>query len=548
MATVFRGTKKPMMEAESSNLSGHRTKPAAPQPIWRMRAVHWLLVAAALALMYWIFRDGLNYMFAAWQREEYSHGYMLPLVAAYFVWQKSSQIAQVPFRWSWLGIAVVLFGLFLYLVGELGTIYAVIQYAALITLGGLLLALMGWQAFTIIAPAYVLLFFTVPLPAFLYNNLSAQLQLISSEVGVAFIRLFGISVFLEGNVIDLGNYKLQVAEACSGLRYLFPLTALGYIAAYIFKGALWKKAVLFLSTIPITVLMNSFRIGAIGVLVEYGGIEQAEGFLHDFEGWVVFMACAAILVLLMWLLAKVGRNPLPLREAFAIEGPERLPDDAALHHRRLPKSFYAVFPALLLAAVVANALPNRAEVIPERTDLLFFPNALAEWQGRPEHMERIYLDALKLDDYRLASYTSDSNESVNLYIAYYASQRKGASVHSPKSCLPGGGWEMQSFSQVDVPSAGKDGGPLRVNRSLIQMGDERQLVYYWFQQRGRYMTNEYLVKWYLFWDSLWHSRSDGALVRLTTRLEPGEDVVDADRVLAEFAQSIAVPLRRFIPD
>ena len=111
--------------------------------------------------------------------------------------------------------------------------------------------------------------------------------------------MFGISVYLEGNVIDLGSYKLQVVEACSGLRYLFPLVSLSFIAAYIYHGAFWKKAIIFLSSIPITVLMNSFRIGVIGVLVEYGGPGQAEGFLHDFEGWIIFMACIAILVLEM---------------------------------------------------------------------------------------------------------------------------------------------------------------------------------------------------------------------------------------------------------
>ncbi|MGB5833252.1 MAG: VPLPA-CTERM-specific exosortase XrtD [Thiohalocapsa sp.] len=536
------------MEAEPNSLSTRRDDPTVPGAIWKMQVFQWLLIGAALALMYWIFRDGLDAMFAAWEREEYSHGFMLPFVAIYFVWQRSAEIARTQFHWSWVGIVVVLFGLFLYVVAELGTIYALIQYAFLITLGGTLLSLMGWQAFKIVAPAYALLFFTVPLPAFLYNSLSAELQLISSQIGVWVIRLFSVSVFLEGNVIDLGSYKLQVAEACSGLRYLFPLMALGYIAAYIFKGALWKKVLLFLATIPITVLMNSFRIGVIGVLVEYGGIEQAEGFLHDFEGWVVFMACALLLVLLMWLLARIGKHTIPLREAFAIEGPEPLPANAAVQSRRIPKSFYAVVPLMLIGAVVSQALPHREEVIPERASLLFFPTALGEWQGRTERMEQIYLDALKLDDYRMAQFSSKDGESINLYIAYYESQRKGASVHSPKSCLPGGGWEMQTFSQVVVPRAGKDGGPLRVNRSLIQMGDERLLVYYWFQQRGRFMTNEYLVKWFLFWDSLVSNRSDGALVRLTTRIEPGADVSEADRILTEFSQSMAPSLRRFIPE
>jgi exosortase D (VPLPA-CTERM-specific) len=515
---------------------------------WKIKPWQWSLVVAALGMLVFIFSDGLKGMVAAWGQEEYSHGYMLPLVAAFFVWQKSSALAQMPFRASWLGVLVTLFGLFIYIAGELGTLYTVIQYGFLVTLGGVFLSFMGWRAFRLILPAYVLLFFTVPLPSFLYNNLSSELQLISSQLGVMVIRLFGITVFLEGNVIDLGNYQLQVVEACSGLRYLFPLTALGFIAAVLFKGALWKKVVLFLSTIPITVFMNSFRIGVIGVLVNYGGAGMAEGFMHDFEGWIVFMACAAILVLEMWLLAKIGRDRLPLRDAFAIEGPDPLPANARIQAQIIPSSFYLVLPLLLAVMVVSQLLPQREEIIPERVEFVFFPRDIGEWRGRPDRLEKIYVDALKFDDYLLSDYANGAGDSINLYVAYYASQRKGASVHSPKSCLPGGGWRIQEFSQVEIDASGFDGQPIRVNRSLIQMGDERLLVYYWFQQRGRIMTNEYLVKWNLFWDAMTRNRTDGALVRMTTKVPLGANLDEKDVLLSDFVRIIESPLRRFVPE
>ena len=98
-------------------------------------------------------------------------------------------------------------------------------------------------------------------------------------------------------MIDLGTYQLQVVEARSGLRYLFPLMSFGFLIAYIYRGPVWQKLIIFLSTIPITVLMNSFRIGVIGVTVEYFGIAAAEGFLHDFEGWIIFMTCLGVLLL-----------------------------------------------------------------------------------------------------------------------------------------------------------------------------------------------------------------------------------------------------------
>lgn len=516
--------------------------------VWKHQYWQFMLVAVVAVLAYFTFREGLEHMVAKWNADEYSHGFMLPFVALFLVWQRASILRQMPFTGSWWGVALVGFGVFTFVAGELGTIYTVVQYGFLITLGGVLLAFLGWRAFWVIVPAYVLLFFMVPLPNFLYENLSAELQLISSELGVWVIRLFGISVYLEGNVIDLGNYQLQVVDACSGLRYLFPLTALGFIAAVIFKGALWKKVVLFLSTVPITIFMNSFRIGVIGVLVEYWGIEMAEGFLHDFEGWVIFMACGAILVLEMWLLSRIGKDRRPLVDAFSIEGPAPLPADAQKRYRHVPKSFLVASLVLLSGAAVASVLPSRAEVIPDRKEFLFFSTQLGGWSGEKTHMGQKYLETLKLDDYLLADFDNPLGDSVNLYVAYYASQRKGASVHSPRTCLPGGGWQLKEFSQRTLEEVELAGQPLSVNRSLIQMGEQRQLVYYWFQQRGRLMTNEYLVKWFLFWDALTRNRTDGALVRLTTRLSAGEDPAAADERLINFARTTAGSLDPYIPD
>ena len=487
-------------------------------------------------------------MLSYWEKDEYSHGYILPFVALFLIWQKRPELASTPFTNNWLGLLLVLGGLALYLVGELGSLYTIIQYGFLLALAGLALSLMGWQGFKIILTPLFLLFFMVPLPTFLYNNLSAALQLISSQIGVEIIRLFGITVFLEGNVIDLGSYKLQVVEACSGLRYLFPLMSLGYIMVIVYKASLWKKVVVFLSTIPITVFMNSFRIGVIGVLVEHWGQSMAEGFLHDFEGWVVFMACLAVLLVEMWLLSKVGRDRMPFREAFAIDAPAPVPKDAEVRYRAIPAPFYVSFALLAVMAVVSQVLPDREEVIPDRLVFDAFPEQVGQWQGRMDRLEPIILDALKLDDHIIADYSNGAGAPVNFYVAYYGSQRKGASVHSPKSCLPGGGWEMTQFGQRTLAGVTAAGQPLEVNRSLIQLGDAKQLVYYWFQQRGRVITNEYLVKWYLFWDALTRNRSDGALVRLVAPVGPGQDVAEVDELLVEFARDFSPELGKYIPD
>jgi EpsI family protein len=173
---------------------------------------------------------------------------------------------------------------------------------------------------------------------------------------------------------------------------------------------------------------------------------------------------------------------------------------------------------------------------------------LGEWQGKRDQLEKIYIDELKFDDYIIANFTDHDQRLVNLYVAYYASQRKGESAHSPRTCIPGGGWQITSLTRHVIETVRVGGMPLKVNRVVIQKGEHKQLVYYWFQQRGRVITNEYMVKWYIFWDALTRNRTDGALVRLTTMIPPGADVAAADKQLTGFSRETVGALKDSIPD
>jgi exosortase D (VPLPA-CTERM-specific) len=464
------------------------------------------------------------------------------------VWQQRDRLELIPFEGSWWGVGLVLLGGGLLVLGQLATIYTLVQYAYLVTIYGFVLSFTGRRALHLLAVPMLILAFMIPLPNFLISNLSTKLQLVSSEVGVWFMRLLGISVFVEGNVIDLGGYKLQVAEACDGLRYLFPLMTMAFLIAHFYKGAWWKRIVLFVSSAPITIAMNSWRIGTIGFMVEHWGIGMAEGFLHEFQGWMVFMLSAALLIGEMMLLNRIGRETGTWRELFGVEFPAATPAGAVSRSRPLPRTFVAAAAVLLVFVVIAQVLPRAAEVIPSRSSFVEFPMQLGAWSGRPESLERIYVDQLKLDDYLLADFSDGRGPPVNLYMAYYDSQRKGEAVHSPRSCMPGGGWQLRDFDQRTLNDVNIDGQPLRVNRTVIELGDQRELVYYWFQQRGRIVTNEFAVKWFLFWDALTRHRTDGALVRLVVPIPPASSVAGADGRLTEMAARIAPMLTHYVPD
>lgn len=519
-----------------------------PEPL-RMAGRTWLallIVTVLAAFVLWApIREMMNVWFSS---PEYSHGVLIPLIAAFLVWQRKEELARSDFSGSWAGVVLVAVGGLLYLVGHLATVFVVQQYALLIVVYGIVLSFTGWTVFRKLWVPLLILLFMVPLPRFVLANFSSQLQLMSSEIGVWFIRLFGISVYREGNVIDLGAYKLQVAEACDGLRYLFPLMTLGFIMAYFFKASLWKRALVFLSSIPITILMNSFRIGVIGVTVEHWGVRMAEGFLHEFQGWAVFMASAALMLGEMALLSRIGPDRRSWRESFSIEFPSREPRSGATRARTVPVTLLAATAVMATFAAVLTFVPERAEAIPIRPPFGDFPSELGAWRAREDVIEPVYLKVLRLNDYYLADYLRPDSPGVNMYVAWYDSQRAGQSAHSPRSCIPGGGWRIVDLDQRELPDAQGPQGALRVNRALVTFGKEQQVIYYWFQQRGRVVTNEYAVKAYLFWDALTRNRTDGAMVRLTTTVASDEDPALADARLAEFA-ALAVPrLSGFIPE
>ncbi len=510
----------------------------------------WLAVGAAviaLAAVAFLFRDALYLMENWWsEKEEYNHGYLIPFVAAYLLLLRAEAFKSLRTEASWFGVAIVVASVFAYVLGELSAVYVIGQYGFLLALWGLVATATGFKGLKLFWVPLLYLAFMIPLPNFLYNNLSSELQLVSSQLGVFLVRAAGISVYLEGNVIDLGEFQLQVVEACSGLRYLFPLMSFGFLCASLYVGKTWHKIVLFLSSIPLTIFMNSFRIGVIGILVEHYGISMARGFLHDFEGWVIFMACVGLLFLEMAAFAKFsGRK---LIDVFAVDVPPLNEFLNFVPRGKVPVQVWAAIAVLLAACAYSLTLESKQEQVPQRPSLSTFPLRIADWRGNETAMEQEYIDVLKLNDYLLSNYYRPGDSAtVGLYIAYYDSQRKGASIHSPKACLPGGGWTMESFDEYAVKGVGPEGQDLMVNRSVIALGEERQVVYYWFEQRGRNLTNEYLVKWFMFWDALTINRTDGALVRLTLPVRDVADIDKADEQLAQFLRDTYPKINYFIP-
>jgi exosortase D (VPLPA-CTERM-specific) len=487
---------------------------------------------------------GLGELAVRWHKqEEYSHGYFIPLISLWLLWSRRQALVESRGRPSPWGLVAIAAAVGMLAVGELSAIMVLIQLAFLACLAGLVLCYGGSSLLRLTVLPIAILLFAIPLPYFVESQLTWRLQLVSSQIGVAMLRALDYSVYLEGNVIDLGSFKLQVVEACSGLRYLYPLLSIGFLMAYMYPAALRWRMLLVASTIPVTVATNSLRIAVTGVLVDRWGNGMAEGFLHYFEGWIIFIACQVVLLLEIML---VERHTLR-RSLLAVQ---QLPPVAPVRPSGGARTGAAgmlagAVLATLVAFAAAHSVSGREEVKPERVSLRLFPGELESWRANegalPADVER----ALGLEDYVLADYAGPQGERVNLYVAYYASQRKGVSPHSPQVCIPGGGWVISDLRTLHFPLA--DATPLEAVRAVIDRGGERALVYYWFDQRGHRLANEYAMKWHLLRDAVVRNRTDGALVRVMTGVAPNEPLQAADERLVRFVRLAAPRLRAFVP-
>ena len=516
---------------------------------WLSPGVLWLLVAILGAAVF--FADGLDALLTAWSLPEYSHGPLIPILSGLlFLRQlKAYPPEPGPKRDRWAGVMVILGALMLATLGKLSNISDLVAYATILWVGGILLVTFGWATGKHFWPPVLHLVYMLPLPDTIYYKMTTWLQFISSELGVWFLRLLAVPVFLDGNIIDLGVTKLHVAEACSGLRYLFPILSFSYIFAVLYKGPTWHKAVLLISAAPITVFMNSVRIAIAGYIVNTWGLEWVDGFSHFFEGWVIFIACILILFALARLMLMLQPVRMGLAEALDLET-DGLWEQAT--RTRLVQASPAMITATLLvigASVAWQAVPERGTVTTPRDNFALFPRELGDWRqtGPARRLDPGVELVLAADDYRSVTFARPGDEaSVAFFSAWYADQSQGG-VHSPEICLPGGGWEIAWLERSDLTQEMEWDQPFMVNRAIIQKGETRMMVFYWFEQKGRKIAWDMAAKYQLLVDAIRTGRTDGALVRLTTPILPDETDAAAEARLMDMLRTVTGELPRFIP-
>lgn len=271
----------------------------------RKKGVSPALLIVTIVGLFLLYMPFLTTLLRDWgTNDDYSHGYFIPVVCLYMIYSLRDELKRRAKQTAFSGLLLIAVGLLLLLVGKVGSEFFVQRFSLIVVIAGVVLFYYGWKVFALLFFPIAYLIFMVPLPAIVWNKIAFPLQLFSSLLTEKVIYFFGIPVFREGNVLHLANTSLEVVAACSGLRSLVTMFALGGALAFLTPMSGLKKTILFLSAAPIAVFANIVRLTATAFLASIYGPEVAQGFLHDMSGMVVFFLGLSLLIGMNRLLSR----------------------------------------------------------------------------------------------------------------------------------------------------------------------------------------------------------------------------------------------------
>lgn len=498
------------------------------------RSNSYLFFAATLALgvvlIYWPVLVNLVNQLSS--DEDFSYGLLLPLVSAYLVYLKWPELRRESWRPSWLGLVIMALALILYMAGKLAAQFYSTRISFIMFTVGVLLLTGGWKILRQLAFPILLLVLMLPLPSIITGNITLPLQMISSHLAANFLMFLGYPLLLKGNVIDLGVRQLQVVAACSGLRYILSLLALGIIYCYFYQRCLWKAAILLISLVPSAILANALRVAGMGI---FPALQQ--GFWHGFTGWLIFLFCFGFLSLINIILNYLQPQ---IASASVKDVPVNLRNEAVGQQTSHIPYFIAALGMIILSGVLVYTVAQPPPV-PLLQSFDNFPLQLGPWKGHRVFMDPEIFEKTESDAYFDAAYTAPEQPQVSLYIAYYESQNSPSSLdHNPSLCMTGSGWKTLESGTQEI------GPGLPVNVLLLRQSGTTLLVYYWNMHQGNWMAlkSSRLYKLHTLYRGLRLRRTDWALVRLITPVTT--DKKSAEKRLIDFANKLVPIFPQFI--
>ncbi len=264
---------------------------------------------ALLPLIAWLYAGVIPHLVSDWWNDpNFSHGFLVPVFSIFLIWQDRKRLSELPVRPAWLGLGLIAGAMMILVVGTLGAELFLSRSSLIFLIAGLIVYFLGWGFFRALLFPVGFLFLMVPIPAILFNQITIPLQFLASGMASGLVAELGVPVLRQGNIIQLPGMTLEVAEACSGIRSLMSLTTVAVIYAYFLESKWGPRLLLSVSAVPIAVIANGLRVTGTALLAYYWNKEAAEGFFHNFSGWLIFVLSLLMLFSLRGLMGLLRRG------------------------------------------------------------------------------------------------------------------------------------------------------------------------------------------------------------------------------------------------
>lgn len=515
--------------------------------ISRVIPIQFILLITAFIILYIPTFKALLQMW--WSSDDYSHGFFVPLISLYLVWVKRDQLRDIPANPDLkTGILLILISGALLNIGGAGGVAVLQELSIIIMIAGLIALLSGAAYLRKLALPIAYLVFMIKIFGDGIEKFHWPFQLVAADIGVWLLRLFGYAAYQEANFIQLPWVTLEVASACSGVRFLVSIIAIGIPLAHLTQRTWFRKTGLVLFAVIVAIIANGIRVALIGVWAYHKGDANIHGPFHVLYG--VFVSWVGFIVLFAgaWLLRKGSKeDERPVSSGKSLKDIRfdlRSQWNRWLEAAQGGKIRMPLFVAIvLLVAIGGYYYLHRTVPVPLNHGFTTFPMTIGVWQGEEVDpgTETLRLDWA--DEELMRIYRDKTGNAVKLYVGYFDDQKQGKELVMYKTS-----WKFHR-GETGVEISGVDGKGYHVNRVVLKEGnDNARAVHFWYDLNGRVVSNRYIAKLYTIWDALVYGRTNGAIVAISVPLgqsEPPEKVFDDEQ---RFIRETMLPIRSYLSD
>jgi EpsI family protein len=494
----------------------------------------WLQLILLIGAFVFAYVSVFPYLIKTWNRADYSHGFLIPLISGYLIWVKRESLRELPIQPNLMGIFVMAIAGFILIMGKVGSVKVVQELTLILMIIGLSLTFLGTKYLKSLFLPIAYLLLMVPIFDQFIDHISWPLQLFSARFATEILSYLGIPVFNKMQYIETPYIKFEIIEACSGFRYLISIFAIAIPLAYYTQKKRWRRGAVLVSAVIIGIIANSVRVAFVVTWSYFSrGYYDTHGPLHIFQGLFVSIIGLFFLFIGTSFFNETSRSD----QKKSHEDPKPVAANINFDLKRFNPSWILAMVILIglgSYSFLYNPTPTKL-----KKDLRELPGIIGNWQWIETNPGKIYkIHGADVEVTRL--YRNQLGQEIVLHIGYFEfqTQDKEAIYYKNK-------WLYKKVVNVEIPIHSQ--GSITVNKTIVASGDDKNSLIFWYDLNGRIITNKYYCKFLSALDGLIRSRNNIAVVIVSSNLGQRDEIQGVSKEQEEFVTEILPVLKNYLP-